>query len=153
MVAKALADTALEPQYLELELIEDILVEDFSFVVNTLQKLKKIGVAIVIDDFGVGYSNLNYLKHLPLDKLKIDKAFIKDLPRKEDDRIIVLAIIAMARTLKLRVLAEGVEHDQQIKFLYENNCDEVQGYYYSPPIPAYQYEKLINSINERAKKL
>ncbi|BBL75254.1 EAL domain-containing protein [Methylomagnum ishizawai] len=135
MIAKVLEDTGLEPRYLELELTETTLMKDPAKTGETLAKLKARGISISVDDFGTGYSSLNHLKNFPFDKLKIDQSFIRDLSHDTDDAEIVLTIIAIARNLKLRVIAEGVETPEQWEFLKAHGCDEIQGYYHSPPVP------------------
>ena len=114
-----------------------------------MNELKKMGVGLVIDDFGTGYSNLGYLKRFPVNKIKIDKSFVRDISRDEDDKAIVQAIIAMAQQLKLRVVAEGVENKEQLDFLQTHNCDEVQGYYFSPPIKSEEFGELL--LNQKNK--
>jgi EAL domain-containing protein (putative c-di-GMP-specific phosphodiesterase class I) len=108
-----------------------------------LNELKAIGIHLAIDDFGTGYSSLGYLKRFPLDSLKIDRAFIRDLPGDSDDVAITRAIIAMAHSLRLSVVAEGVETAEQQDFLLEHDCDEIQGYYFSKPQPAAEIASLL----------
>ena len=128
---------------IELEITESFLMKDPIFAAETLQKLKTIGYKISIDDFGTGYSSLAYLKQLPLNKLKIDRIFIKDLPEDKDDRAIVRAIIALAKALELEVLAEGVETEEQKAFLIDNWCDTAQGYLFAKPISAKSFEDFL----------
>jgi EAL domain-containing protein (putative c-di-GMP-specific phosphodiesterase class I) len=111
--------------------------------VKTLQNLRKLGVGISIDDFGTGYSSLAYLRRFPVDKLKIDMAFIRGITTNADDAAIVLAIIRMAQTLKLEVIAEGVESAEQLVYLRSHNCDQIQGYYFARPLPVPELEKLL----------
>jgi EAL domain-containing protein (putative c-di-GMP-specific phosphodiesterase class I) len=120
---------------LELELTESVVMKDPSKTRDILRRLKERGISISIDDFGTGYSSLNQLKHFAFVKLKIDKAFIRDVDRNPEDAGIVLTIIAMARTLKLRVIAEGIETQEQLRYLQRNGCDEGQGYFFSKPLP------------------
>ena len=135
-VAKVLEDTGLNPQYLELELTESILMKTTEPVIETLKELKSLGVKLAIDDFGTGYSSLSYLKRFPLDKLKIDRSFVRDLIVNADDKEIIIAIIAIAHSLNLKVIAEGVETQQQLSFLSEKGSDGIQGFFLSSPIPA-----------------
>ena len=143
-VARALRDTGLEPEWLELEVTESMLMQSVDATLETLFKLKDMGVRLAIDDFGTGYSSLSYLKRFPLDTLKIDRSFVKDLPRDAEDAAIAKAIIAMARSLKLAVVAEGVETDQQLAFLQQHGCDLVQGFLFSRPVPAEEFGCLLN---------
>jgi len=109
--------------------------------INMLKQIRQIGININIDDFGTGYSSLSYLKKLPVSKLKIDRSFIKDIPNNKDDEVITKIIINLAKSLNLKVVAEGVETKIQKDFVFENGCDYIQGYYYSPPLPADEFEK------------
>jgi diguanylate cyclase (GGDEF)-like protein/PAS domain S-box-containing protein len=143
LVKRVLAETHLEGNYLELELTESTIVENAAAILKTLSNLKAIGVRIVIDDFGTGYSNLGYLKRLPIDKLKIDRSFIKDVDSNKEDAAIVLAVIAMANSMKLSVVAEGMETKSQLGFLRFHRCDEIQGYYFSKPITAEECTELL----------
>lgn len=143
LVARALEETGLPAHLLELELTESMLVHDTKRVLHTLEALKEIGVSLSIDDFGTGYSSLSYLKSFPLDYLKIDRSFVMDLPHDPNDGAIVRAIIDMAHSLGLKVIAEGVETREQLDFLLEQDCDEIQGYYFSKPLPQEQLTKLL----------
>jgi diguanylate cyclase (GGDEF)-like protein len=134
-VTSVLAETGMEPGLLELELTEGVLMAHTEKTVKTLKALKAMGVRLAIDDFGTGFSSLSYLKRFPLDVLKIDRAFIKDLTNDPDDAAITLATIEMAHTLKLQVIAEGVETPAQLAFLHEHGCDTYQGYLFSRPVP------------------
>lgn len=136
IVAQALAETGLAPQYLELELTESLMIENIQQTVSHLQKLHDMGVTLSVDDFGTGYSSLNYLKRFPIHTLKIDQSFIRDLVVDSDDAAITEAIISLAHSLNLSVIAEGVESYEQLAYLHKNQCDEIQGYYFSRPIPA-----------------
>lgn len=138
-----LDETGLEPSMLELELTESTLMERVDEVIAMLARLREIGVKVSIDDFGTGYSSFGYLKHIPVDTLKIDASFIRDMSH-EDDAEIVSAIIAMAHKLKLRVVAEGVELESQMEFLRIQNCDEIQGFLISRPLSADNMESLFN---------
>lgn len=144
-VASALAQTGFPPSLLELELTESALMTHEDEAVNVLKSLREQGVRLAIDDFGTGYSSLAYLKRFPLDVLKIDKSFVDDIPHKKDDMEIAATIVAMAKTLRLKVLAEGVETPEQLAFLKEEGCDSYQGYLMSPPVPADKFEQLLRS--------
>jgi diguanylate cyclase (GGDEF)-like protein/PAS domain S-box-containing protein len=135
-VEQVLRDTGLEPQYLELELTESILADNAVEAAKRLDELKAVGVALSIDDFGTGYSSLSYLKSFPLDSVKIDRCFIKDIETDHRDAEISAAIIAMSHNLKLAVVAEGVESQFQLDFMRRKGCDTIQGFFYSPAVPA-----------------
>lgn len=137
-VGQILQDTGFDPCWLELELTETTLMKHSEESVESLSKLKAMGIRIAIDDFGTGYSSLGYLKRLPVDILKIDRSFVSDVTVSLDDAAIVEAIIAMARSLGLHVVAEGVETAEQAKFLKAHKCEEMQGYYFSKPLPVDQ---------------
>jgi diguanylate cyclase (GGDEF)-like protein/PAS domain S-box-containing protein len=143
MVADALQETGLEPAWLELEITESGIMQNSEAAVKTLHTLKQMGLKLSIDDFGTGYSSLSHLKRFPLDKLKIDQSFVRDITTDEDDAAIVVAIIGMARSLKLRVIAEGVETRGHLDFLNANGCVEIQGYYFSKPVPADEFGRLL----------
>lgn len=134
-VAAILAEHALPPELLELELTEGILMTDSARAMETLGRLHQMGVQISIDDFGTGYSSLSYLKRLPIQVLKIDQSFVREIHTDADDRAIVTAVIALAHSMKLRVVAEGVETDEQHAFLRDHRCDMLQGYLFSRPVP------------------
>ncbi len=142
-VRQTLEDTGLDPAMLELEITEGFVLQHAERGIQTLTELKALGVTLAIDDFGTGYSSLSYLKRLPVDRLKIDRSFVRDIPEDRDDMAIVGMIIAMARHLKLEVIAEGVEDAVQLDFLRENACDEYQGFYLGKPEPAAAIEALI----------
>ena len=136
------------PRWLELEVTESMLMQGVDSqgvdtTLDTLFKLKDMGVRLAIDDFGTGYSSLAYLKRFPLDTLKIDRSFVKDLPRDAEDAAIAKAIIAMAHSLRLAVVAEGVETDQQLAFLRQHGCDLVQGFLFSRPVPGEEFAALL----------
>ncbi|KRC48781.1 MULTISPECIES: putative bifunctional diguanylate cyclase/phosphodiesterase [unclassified Nocardioides] len=135
-IADAIATSGIEPWQLEVELTEGILIEDHGDVVAMLEALRELGVAIVLDDFGCGYSSLAYLTKFPIDKIKIDRSFVQDIADADTDAAIVDAIIVMAHALGMTVVAEGVETEVQERYLRERGCDEVQGYRYSPGVPA-----------------
>jgi len=134
-VTDALADTGLEPRYLELEITESNAMQNAQATVQTLGKLRALGVGLSIDDFGTGYSSLNYLRRFPIHTLKIDQSFIRDIGSDPDDEAIASAVIALAHTLKLKVVAEGVETRQQLEFLIAAGCDRTQGHLFSPALP------------------
>jgi EAL domain-containing protein (putative c-di-GMP-specific phosphodiesterase class I) len=138
-IAAILRTSAIPPACLELELTESILMQDVANALQTLTDLKRLGLCLAIDDFGTGYSSLNYLKQFPIDVLKIDRSFVDGLPEGEQDAQIARAIIAMAHSLKLAVIAEGVESQAQLDFLRQHDCDEVQGYLLGRPMPAHQF--------------
>ena len=139
-IATILRETGLPPACLELELTESILMREVSEAMQILAGLKNLGLSIAVDDFGTGYSSLNYLKQFPIDVLKIDRTFVDGLPSGEQDAQIARAIIAMAHSLNLAVIAEGVETHEQLDFLREHGCDEVQGYLFGRPMPASRFE-------------
>jgi diguanylate cyclase (GGDEF)-like protein len=134
-VETILKETGLEARWLELEITESITIENVDFTVKMLQSLKEMGVSVSLDDFGTGFSSLSYLKNFKIDTLKIDSSFVKDIQNGENDASIVSTIISLAKNMKLKVIAEGVETEKQMSFLKENGCDEIQGYIYSKPLP------------------
>jgi EAL domain-containing protein (putative c-di-GMP-specific phosphodiesterase class I) len=146
VVRSALEASRLEPGYLELELTESAVMHDAEKSAETLQALSTMGVHISIDDFGTGYSSLSYLRRFPLDKLKIDRSFIRDLMMNPDDVSIVRAIISLAHSLRLRVVAEGVETAEQLDFLRQLGCDQYQGFFYSPAVPPEDFAMLIRKL-------
>ncbi len=150
IVEKALRNSHLDPQYLDLELTESSVMENTHNFLSSMNEIKELGVGLVIDDFGTGYSSLGYLKRFPVNKIKIDKSFVHDVNKDDDDGAIVQAIIAMAQKLKLLVVAEGVETIEQVRFLQAHNCDEMQGYFYSPPVPADKCEQILRQQNQYA---
>ena len=156
-VAEALAESGLEPKYLELELTESLVMRDVDRAIETMKELRALGVRLSIDDFGTGYSSLSALKRFPVERLKIDRSFIQDLPDDEDDRAVASAVISLGQKLNLRVIAEGVETEAQVAFLRENHCDELQGYHFSRPvaadaIPALLLRQAIAPASRPAKK-
>ena len=149
LVGEILADTRLEPSILELEVTEGLLMKDAEAAVKTLSTLKSLGVQLAIDDFGTGYSSLSYLKQFPIDRLKIDRKFVRDVNVDPNDAAITMAVIAMAEKMALKVTAEGVETEDQLAFLKSKNCDEVQGYLLSRPIAPEKMEEYLNRSHSR----
>jgi EAL domain-containing protein (putative c-di-GMP-specific phosphodiesterase class I) len=142
-VARALEETGLAPACLRLEITEGAVMQDAKMTINVLRDLRELGVEISVDDFGTGYSSLSYLKRLPIDEVKIDRSFVHDVPGDPDDAAIVAAIIALAQALNLRVVAEGVETQEQLAFLRERGCHVMQGYLFARPMPAHEFEALL----------
>ncbi|GAA4011827.1 putative bifunctional diguanylate cyclase/phosphodiesterase [Actimicrobium antarcticum] len=142
-VTQAIHRNAIRSDLLELEITESSLMENTELTVAILQNLRKAGVTVSIDDFGTGYSSLAYLRRFPINKLKIDMSFIRDVTSNVDDASIVLAIISMAHSLHLQVVAEGVETAEQLRYLREHECDQMQGYYFSRPVPATGVEQML----------
>lgn len=142
-VKRVLQETGMIPQQLELEITEHVLVEQNPFVRQTLDSLQELGITLSMDDFGTGYSSLSYLKRLPFNCIKIDRSFVSDIPKDQDDTAITAAIIAMAHSLRLRVYAEGVETEEQIEFLRRQNCNCGQGYVFCRPISGEEFTQLL----------
>jgi len=153
MIKNVLAETSLNPIYLELELTESMLMEENinrkESVFAVLTQLQTMGIHIAIDDFGTGYSSLSYLKRFPLNTLKIDRSFVQDVNTNADDAAITTAIIAMAHSLQLTVVAEGVETKEQLAFLEKRQCEIIQGYFFSPPISVKEMTKMLKQVNEK----
>ena len=146
-VAGILEETRLDPQWLELEITESVVMEDVEFTAKILQELRAMGVQISIDDFGTGYSSLGYLKKFPINTLKIDQSFIRELTTNPNDAAITSAMIILAHNLNLNVTAEGVESPEQLAFLKQQKCDKMQGYIFSPPVPPETFVKLLTECN------
>jgi EAL domain-containing protein (putative c-di-GMP-specific phosphodiesterase class I) len=144
-VVAILADTDLDPRCLELELTESVLTKHVESTAATLQALREKGVRVALDDFGTGYSSLSYLRKFPIDALKIDQSFVRQITTTPDDTTIVTAIIGMGRSLKLRVVGEGVETKEELAFLQAQRCDQAQGYYFSRPVVPSQFAKLLKT--------
>jgi diguanylate cyclase (GGDEF)-like protein len=142
LVGKVLADTGLEPWLLDLELTESIMLQETDVVAKDLRQLQELGVSISIDDFGTGYSSLSYVKRFPVDRLKIDQCFVRDMTANPNDAAIVRAMISLGQSLELKVVAEGVETAEQHTLLRAEGCDEAQGYYFGVPMPAGQFAAL-----------
>ncbi len=147
IIEKMIEETGCKPEWLELEITENEIMNKPENVIKVLQALNEIGIEIAIDDFGTGYSSLSYLKQLPIDKLKIDKSFVQDIPDNEEDVGITRAIIALSKSLKLNIIAEGVETKEQKDFLVENGCENIQGYFYAKPMPAIEMEKMLKKYS------
>ena len=141
-IGDAMAEAGVAPEGLELEITESMVMQNPERAVSTLSRLRELGISVSIDDFGTGYSSLGYLKRFPIDNVKIDRSFIKDLPHDTDDAAITRAVIAMAQSLRIRVVAEGVETREQLDFLREHQCDECQGYFVSRPLPPSEFALL-----------
>ncbi len=142
-ILRVLRETNLDPRLLELEITESIVMHNADRAAEVLEQLTRLGVRVAIDDFGTGYSSLSYLKRFPISSVKIDRSFVLDVPDDKDDAAITQAIIAMAHSLRLRVIAEGVETSEQYRFLVANECDEMQGYYFSKPVDAASIARLL----------
>jgi len=149
MVMRALLEYDVDPGMLELEITESAAMHDAKATSATLHKLKALGVRIAIDDFGTGYSSLSYLKRFPIDSLKLDRSFVTELPGNQDDASIAQAVITMAHALRLKVVAEGVENEAQLEFLAAHACDEMQGYYFSRPLPVDLCTQLLKEQRKR----
>ncbi|GAB4165130.1 MAG: hypothetical protein Kow00100_03160 [Geothermobacteraceae bacterium] len=149
MIDRILAETGLDPRQLELELTETYLMEDAAATSRTLEYLKVRGLELAIDDFGTGYSSLSYLKHFPIDRIKIDQSFVREVVSNADDAAIVEAIIAMANSLELDVIAEGVETARQLRFLKDRGCSEMQGYFFARPMPADEMGAYLHEHRDR----
>jgi diguanylate cyclase len=145
MIRDALDQAGLEAQFLEVELTESAVMNDPEESIEILERLSKMGVLVSVDDFGTGYSSMSYLRRFPIDKLKIDRGFITDVMSRPEDASIVRAIISLAHSLKLKVVAEGVESVDQLEFLKTLGCDQYQGYFFSPALPAAKFEQLVRS--------
>jgi EAL domain-containing protein (putative c-di-GMP-specific phosphodiesterase class I) len=150
-VIDVLEKTGLDPKSLELELTESILMQNPESAANDVRFLQGLGVTFSIDDFGVGYSSLSYVKNLPVDRLKVDQGFIRNVNTDPNDAAIVRAIINLGHSLNLKIMAEGVETAEQLAFVRNEGCDEVQGFYFSPPVPAEDFGFLFNQQNLLAR--
>jgi diguanylate cyclase (GGDEF)-like protein len=140
-----LSETGLDPRSLELELTESVLMKRAESAASVLKSLRARGVQLAVDDFGTGYSSLSYLRKFPIDALKIDQSFVRQITTAPDETTIVTAVISMGRSLKLRVVAEGVETQEELAFLQAHQCDEAQGYFFSRPVVAQQFAKLLET--------
>jgi len=144
-IMEILVTTGLNPKDLELEVTESSLVQDCDLAARRLKALKNLGLQVAIDDFGTGYSSFSYLQQFPFDTLKIDQIFIRDLPNQIKNAAITDAMISMAHQMNLKVIAEGVETQEELHFLKEHHCDEIQGFLFSKPLPKEEFEKLVAS--------
>jgi EAL domain-containing protein (putative c-di-GMP-specific phosphodiesterase class I) len=147
LVKQVIEETGLDPEGLELEITESLLMQDAEGAIHILHDLKALGVQLAIDDFGTGYSSLSYLKRFPIDRLKVDKMFVQEITTNTEDAAITRAVIAMANNMDLRVIAEGVETAEQLSYLTDEHCHEIQGYYLSRPVPAYEVCSFIDANN------
>jgi EAL domain-containing protein (putative c-di-GMP-specific phosphodiesterase class I) len=147
-VAEILKETGLEPSVLELEITESVVMSDEVWAEKAINQLKKLGVSLAIDDFGTGYSSFGRLRHFPVDRLKIDRSFVTSINEGSDDRAIAAAIIAMSRSLRINVTAEGVENFPQLAFLQEQDCQDAQGFLLSRPLQADAARELLRRVNE-----
>jgi EAL domain-containing protein (putative c-di-GMP-specific phosphodiesterase class I) len=145
IVEEALRISGLESKWLELELTETLTLDDSETAVNIMTKLKLLGVRLSLDDFGTGWSSLSYLRRFPLDRLKIDQSFMRDIPLLAPAEAVVTSIIGLARNLGMATIAEGVETTQQLDYLDLKQCDEIQGFIYSPPLPAQECRALMQA--------
>ncbi|MFN3076829.1 MAG: putative bifunctional diguanylate cyclase/phosphodiesterase, partial [Alphaproteobacteria bacterium] len=149
-IVKTMSDTSMNAELLELELTESMLVANADEAVQALRALRGLGISLSIDDFGTGYSSLSYLKRFPIDALKIDQSFVRDIPNNRDDAAITRAIVSMAKSLDLMIVAEGLEQIAQIQFLEALGCDQGQGYYFSRPVPADEFMRTFLAMNVAA---
>ena len=146
LVHQILLETGLSPSRLELEITEGVLIGDFARAVSILRRLKGLGVRIAMDDFGTGYSSLSYLQSFPFDKIKIGEAFVANLSHSQQASTIIRAVIALGRGLNLPVVAEGVETEEQLRFLASENCNEIQGYFVGRPKPIEDYAEVVGRV-------
>jgi EAL domain-containing protein (putative c-di-GMP-specific phosphodiesterase class I) len=142
-IAAILAETDLPADCLELELTESMVMDEVEEAILILRELRALGVKVSIDDFGTGYSSLAYLKRFPISALKIDRSFVRDIVGDHDDKQIVASIIGLAHNLQLKVVAEGVENPEQLAYLAEQQCDEIQGYYFSEPVEGDAFFRMV----------
>jgi diguanylate cyclase len=141
-----LTDAELEARFLEVELTESAVMSDPEASIKILERLSEMGVMVSVDDFGTGYSSMSYLRRFPIDQLKIDRSFLSEITARSDDASIVGAIVSLAHNLRLTVVAEGVETMAQLDLLKTLGCDQYQGYQFSPPVPASEFESLMRGI-------
>jgi len=148
-IQTALEVSGLAPRFLNLEITESLVMYDVEKAISTMNEIAAMGVSFSIDDFGTGYSSLSYLKRFPVSILKVDQSFVRGIPKNRDDMAISQAILSMAKSLNMKTVAEGVETEEQLEFMRINGCDEIQGYYFSPPVPADRFQILLEK--ERAE--
>lgn len=141
-VKDAIEQTGIRPSQLKLELTESFILENVQEAIEKMQELRGIGIRFAMDDFGTGYSSLSHLKCLPLEQLKIDQSFIRDIARDKNSRVMVRTIISIANNFSLEVVAEGVETDDQFAFLRQYGCNKFQGYLFGKPVPVQEFERL-----------
>ncbi|MDP4083245.1 MAG: EAL domain-containing protein [Bacillota bacterium] len=153
MIETILKEYGLPPEYLNLEITEGIAIYNVQNAIMKMNELKQLGVSISLDDFGTGYSSLSYIKSLPIDFLKIDRAFINSMFENKEDVAIIDSIISLAHSLNLKVVAEGVEDEQQLRVLEEMNCDEIQGYYFAKPMPSAKFKQFLEENKEKASSV
>ena len=150
MIEHTLTSSELSPEYLNLEITEGIAIYNIDDAIQKLAKLKKLGIRISLDDFGTGYSSLSYIKSLPIDFLKIDRAFINGIAENNQDAAIIDSIISLAHSLDFRVVAEGVEDEKQLKILAAKACDEIQGFYFAKPLSSSYFPQFLDEMKERS---
>jgi EAL domain-containing protein (putative c-di-GMP-specific phosphodiesterase class I) len=151
-VKAVLTHHAIDPAFLRLEITESMLLDDVETMISKMIALRKIGVGFELDDFGTGYSSLQYLKKLPLNQLKIDQSFVRDLTNDENDQVIIRTIINTAHSLNLKVIAEGVETEEQLSFLKKEGCNHYQGYFFGKPVPINEFENMLQQSNSQPHK-
>jgi diguanylate cyclase (GGDEF)-like protein/PAS domain S-box-containing protein len=147
-ISSVIKETGISPSNIEFEITESAAIKDLNETLKLLKALKEMGIKVLLDDFGTGYSSLNFLRLLPVTTIKIDKSFIDKVLEESMERTIVQSLISLAHSIKMSVIAEGIEEFSQLSFLQENLCDEAQGYYFSRPVPAEQFEKLLQDANK-----
>jgi diguanylate cyclase len=152
-IRRALDEVGLDPQYLEVELTESAVMSDPEESIAILEQLSAMGVLVSVDDFGTGYSSMSYLRRFPIDKLKIDRVFINEIASRPEDASIVRAIVSLAHSLRLKVVAEGVETPAQLEFLKAVGCDEYQGYHFSRPVPANEFQHIVREKSQESQLL
>ena len=152
-ISRILNETGVEAKYIALEITESMLIDNIEKVIETLNGLSEMGLHISIDDFGTGYSSLSYLKRFPIHTLKIDRSFVRDIATDKNDHTIVAAIIAMAHSLDMDVIAEGIETKEQLSLLIAQKCNHYQGYYFSKPVPAAEIEHILNKSAIQTSKV